>query len=425
MADVFKFTEDQQLALKLIGGTVRNLLLFGGSRSGKTLILLFSIVLRALKAPGSRHAVFRFRKIHVREAVLLDTFPKLMKLCFPGIQYKSHEQAGYVKFRNGAEIWFLGLDSKERVDKILGREYATAYFNECSEISYPAVTTAMTRLAQRVKFYGSEELLPNRAWFDCNPPGKSHWSYKLFIQKVEPENNAPVLFQDNYVSMLMNPHGNRQNLAEGYIEETLAEMPERQKQRFLEGNWLDDMEGALWKREMIDRFRVINAPQMRRVVVGVDPAVTGKPDSAETGIIVAGRDAKGEYYVLYDDSRRDSPMGWAQAVGYMYKTWRADRVICETNNGGDLVIANLHAVAGDIGCKKVTATRGKLTRAEPIAALYEMGKVHHVGCFRQLEDQLCSYNPEMSQSSPDRMDALVWALTELSADSGISRAIIA
>ena len=425
MADVFKFTEDQQLALKLIGGTVRNLLLFGGSRSGKTLILLFSIVLRALKAPGSRHAVFRFRKIHVREAVLLDTFPKLMKLCFPGIQYKSHEQAGYVKFRNGAEIWFLGLDSKERVEKILGREYATVYFNECSEISYPAVTTAMTRLAQRVKFYGSEELLPNRAWFDCNPPGKSHWSYKLFIQKVEPENNAPVLFQDNYVSMLMNPHGNRQNLAEGYIEETLAEMPERQKQRFLEGNWLDDMEGALWKREMIDRFRVINAPAMRRVVVGVDPAVTGKPDSAETGIIVAGRDAKGEYYVLYDDSRRDSPMGWAQAVGHMYKTWRADRVICETNNGGDLVIANLHAVAGDIGCKKVTATRGKLTRAEPIAALYEMGKVHHVGCFRQLEDQLCSYNPEMSQSSPDRMDALVWALTELSADSGMSRAIIA
>ena len=425
MADVFKFTEDQQLALKLIGGTVRNLLLFGGSRSGKTLILLFSIVLRALKAPGSRHAVFRFRKIHVREAVLMDSFPKLMKLCFPGIQYKSHEQAGYVKFRNGAEIWFLGLDSKERVEKILGREYATVYFNECSEISYPAVTTAFTRLAQRVKFYGSEELLPNRAWFDCNPPGKSHWSYKLFIQKVEPDNNTALLLPDSYDSMLINPQGNRHNLGEGYIDETLAQMPERQRQRFLEGCWLDDMEGALWKREMIDRARVINAPQLRRVVVGVDPAMTAKPESDETGIIVAGIDAKGEYYVLYDDSRRASPLGWAQAVGYMYKKWHADRVVCETNNGGDLVITNLHGVVRDISCKKVTATRGKLTRAEPIAALYEMGKVHHVGSFRQLEDQLCSYNPEMTQSSPDRMDALVWALTELSADSGMSRAIIA
>ena len=109
----------------------------------------------------------------------------------------------------------------------------------------------------------------------------------------------------------------------------------------------------------------------------------------------------------------------------MYKKWHADRVVCETNNGGDLVITNLHGVVRDISCKKVTATRGKLTRAEPIAALYEMGKVHHVGSFRQLEDQLCSYNPEMTQSSPDRMDALVWALTELSADSGMSRAIIA
>ena len=129
--------------------------------------------------------------------------------------------------------------------------------------------------------------------------------------------------------------------------------------------------------------------------------------------------------VLYDDSRRDSPMGWARAVGYMYKTWNADRVICETNNGGDLVIANLHAVSGDISCKRVTATRGKLTRAEPVAALYEMGKVHHVGSFRKLEDQLCSYNPEMNQSSPDRLDALVWALMELSSGSNASRAIMA
>ena len=421
----FKFTEDQQQALKLIGGMVRNLLLFGGSRSGKTLILLFSIVLRALKAPGSRHAVFRYRKIHVREAVLFDSFPKLMDLCFPGIKYKTRRQDGFVKFKNGSEIWFIGLDDKLRADKILGREFATVYFNECSEISYPAMTTAMTRLAQRVKLHGREELLPDKAYFDCNPPGKSHWSYKLFVQKIEPENNMPLRFPEKYGTMLMNPPGNRENLAEGYIEETLADLPERKRQRFLEGNWLDDMEGALWKREMIDQFRVINAPQMRRVVVGVDPAVTGKPDSDETGIIVAGRDDKGEYYILYDASRRDSPLGWAKAIGYVYKDWKADRVVCEVNNGGDLVIANLHAVSGDISCKRVTATRGKLTRAEPVAALYEMGKVHHVGCFRQLEDQLCSYNPELNQSSPDRMDALVWALTELSAGSGASRVILA
>ena len=421
----FKFTDDQRSALTLIGVMVRNLLLFGGSRSGKTFILLFSIVVRALKAPGSRHAVFRFRNVHVRHAVLFDSFPKLMKLCFPGIGYKPCNRDGVIRFRNGSEIWFIGLDDKNRAEKILGREFATVYFIECSEISYPAMTTAMTRLSQRVQLHGSEELLPNKAWFDCNPPGKSHWSYKLFVQKLEPENNTPLLFQDKYESMLLNPQGNRENLAEGYIEEVLAALPDRKKERFLEGNWLDDMEGALWKREMIDRFRVVNAPQMRRVVVGVDPAMTARPESDETGIIVAGIDAKGEYYVLYDDSRRASPMGWARAVGNVYKDWKADRVICESNNGGDLVIANLHAVAGDISCKRVTATRGKLTRAEPVAALYEMGKVHHVGRFHQLEDQLCSYNPEMNQSSPDRMDALVWALTELSSGSGACRAIMA
>ena len=269
--DGFKFTDDQLPALKLIRGTVKNLLLFGGSRSGKTFILLFSIVLRALKAPGSRHAVFRRHKIHVVEAALLDTFPKMMKLCFPGIEFKSYEREGRVKFRNGSEIWFTGLDDRKGVDKILGREFATLYFNECSEISYPAVTTAMTRLAQKVKIQGTEELLPNKAYFDCNPPGKSHWSYKLFVQKVEPENNTPLLFPDKYDSLLMNPQGNRHNLAEGYIEETLAELPERQRQRFLEGNWLDDMEGALWKHELIDRFRIINAPEFQRVVIGVDP----------------------------------------------------------------------------------------------------------------------------------------------------------
>ncbi len=425
MVNGFKFTDDQRLALKLIGGAVRNLLLFGGSRSGKTLILMFSIVVRALKAPGSRHAVFRYRKNSAVYAVLFDTFPKLMKLCFPAVQFKEHSRDGFVRFRNGSEIWFCGLDEKKRLDKILGQEFATVYFNECSEISYPAVTTAMTRLAQKVKIYGTDELLPNKAYFDCNPPGKSHWSYKLFIQKAEPENNTALLFPDRYDSMLMNPGSNRENLAEGYIEETLAGLPERQRQRFLEGNWLDDMEGALWKREMIDQFRVINPPEFQRVVVGVDPAVTATPDSDETGIIVAGRDRKGDYYILYDASLRGSPAEWARAVGREYKRWNADRVICESNNGGDLVEANLRNVCPGISCRKVNAARGKIIRAEPVAALYELGKVHHIGSFRKLEDQLCSYNPALNQSSPDRLDALVWALSELSAGSSECRAILA
>ena len=421
----FSKTLDQQQALGLVGGTEKNVLLFGGSRSGKTFILLYAILIRSLKAPGSRHAVFRFRINTARQAIMMDTMPKMMGMCFPEVAYKQNNRDGFFRLSNGSEIWFCGLDEKQRAEKILGKEFATLYFNECSEISYQAVTVAMTRLAQKAKLYGREGFLPLKAYFDCNPPGKSHWSYKLFIQKVEPENNTALPFPENFTSMLMNPGGNRANLPDDYIEHILGGLPERKRQRFLEGNWLDDIEGALWQRTMIDHSRIIHVPELERIVIGVDPAVTANAGSAETGIIVAGKCHRGEYYILNDVSLKGSPLEWATAVEREYKRWHADRVICEVNNGGRLVTDNLRNVNPNISCKSVTASRGKIIRAEPVAALYEQGKVHHVGLFSKLEDQLCSYNPAMLQASPDRLDALVWALSELSAGYSGSRAILA
>ena len=421
----FVKTEDQERALAMLGGPEKNHFLYGGARSGKTMTLLYDILLRSLQAPGSRHAIFRLRTCSVRQAVLLDTFPKMMDLCFPDVKFKKSCRDGFVRLENGSELWFCGLDEKKRAEKILGKEFATVYFNECSEISYPAVTVAITRLAQKSKLLMREGFLPLKAFFDCNPPGKSHWSYKLFIQNVEPENNAALVFPEHYASMLMNPAGNRANLPDGYIEEILAGLPERKRQRFLEGLWLDDLEGALWQHEMIDRSRIINVPELQRIVIGVDPAVTSTPTSDETGIVVAGRDRKGEYYILSDASLRASPNQWGQAVFREYQKWKADRVICETNNGGDLVKDNLRNIHPAISCKDVKASRGKIIRAEPVAALYEQGKVHHVGIFRELEEQLCSYNPAMTQSSPDRLDALVWAISELSAESVEARMIMA
>ncbi|MDD5599281.1 MAG: phage terminase large subunit, partial [Victivallaceae bacterium] len=352
----------------------------------------------------------------VRQAVWNDTFLKLMRLCFPGLKWKENRVDGRIQLPNGSEIWFGGLDSAERVDKILGREFATMYFNECSEISYPAVTTALTRLAQKTP-------LQNKAYFDCNPSGKRHWSYKLFVDKIDPENKTPLRFPENYVSMLMNPSGNAENLPAGYIEETLSGLSRRQRQRFLEGRWLEETAGALWKHAMIDAYRVVEAPPLARIVVGVDPAVSSGSASDETGIIAAGRSRDDNYFVLSDASLRGTPLEWAQAVVAEYKKHRADRVVAEVNNGGDLIIANLRRVAPDIPCKTVRAARGKIIRAEPIAALYEQGKVHHAGSFAELEEQMCSYNPATAKSSPDRMDALVWALTDLSNTGSIMQAI--
>ncbi|MDD5699281.1 MAG: phage terminase large subunit [Victivallaceae bacterium] len=412
----FRKTADQEAAIRLLSGPAKYVLLFGGSRSGKTFVLVYALLIRALKAPGSRHAILRFRANAVRQAIRNDTFLKVMRLGFPGLKWREQRTDGLVRLPNGSEIWFGGLDSAERVDKILGREFATIYFNECSEISYAAITTALTRLAQKTT-------LLNKAYFDCNPPGKNHWSYQLFVEKIDPENKTALAFPDHYASMLMNPGGNRDNLPPGYIEETLSGLSRRQRRRFLEGCWLDETEGALWKPGMIDAYRVTVAPPLTRVVIGVDPAVSSRPGSDETGIIAAGRSGDDHYFVLSDVSWRGSPLEWAQAVAAEYHRRQADRVIAEINNGGDLIVANLRRVAPAIACKTVHAARGKIVRAEPIAALYEQGRVHHVGAFTELEEQMCSYVPGNGASSPDRMDALVWALTELSETGSIRHAI--
>lgn len=185
------------------------------------------------------------------------------------------------------------------------------------------------------------------------------------------------------------------------------------------GEVLDDNPGALWTRTTIEsaRIKVNEIPPLTRVVVGVDPAVSNTEDSDSTGIVTCGMSADGQYYVLDDSTLKASPFEWATVAVQAYERFKADRIVAETNNGGDLVIHLLQQVKPGIATKKVTATRGKQLRAEPIAALYEQGRVHHVGYHAKLEDEMCEYEPGISADSPDRMDALVWALTELSEGS--------
>jgi len=180
----------------------------------------------------------------------------------------------------------------------------------------------------------------------------------------------------------------------------------------LYGEILDNVEGALWTREMIETARVDSAPPLVRVVVAIDPAVTSAATSDETGIVAAGIGNNGDYYILDDKSLRASPDAWARQAVMLYHEYKADKIIAETNNGGDMVIMLLKQVDASVPTKKVTATRGKQLRAEPISSLYEQGRVHHVGYFADLEVQMCEWTP-LSNESPDRLDALVWALTEL------------
>lgn len=213
-------------------------------------------------------------------------------------------------------------------------------------------------------------------------------------------------------------YDNRDNLAPSFFSEIVKTYEgTRLGRQELNAEILDDNPGSLWTRKQLDDLRVQIAPAMKRVVVAIDPAVTSREDSDETGIVIVGKGVDDQFYVLRDLSLIASPDGWARQAVIGYHDFKADRIIAETNNGGDLVEAVIRQVDRNCSYKKVTASRGKIIRAEPVAALYEQGRVHHVGGFDRLEDQMCEYNPLESGYSPDRMDALVWAITELSDNS--------
>lgn len=417
-----KLTARQQEAQKLLAGNATHCMLFGGSRSGKTFLLTRNVVFRALKAPGSRHGIFRFRYNHLKSSVVLDTFPKVMRIAFPGVEWRMHQQDGYADIAGGSQIWFAGLDDKERTEKILGMEFATLYFNECSQIPAPSVDTALTRLAQRVQTQidGAEPgLLKMRAYYDCNPPSQAHWTYRRFVQKVDPETREPLRNPDDYAAFSINPADNVENLSPEYLE-NLQNLPARMRARFLEGRFADANPNALFPEEHIDRWRVLDgkAPDFVRVVVSVDPSGAGDTDNAdndEIGIIVAGLATDGNAYVIEDCTVKAGPATWGKVATTAFDRHSASCVVGETNFGGAMVQFTIQVARPRTPFKMVTASRGKVARAEPFSAMYEAGKVRHLGMFPKLEDELAGFSTHgyTGAKSPNRADALMWALAEL------------
>ena len=299
------------------------------------------------------------------------------------------------------------------MEKILGREFVTILFNECSQIPYASVLMALTRLAQTVPH------LKQAAYYDLNPVSKGHWTNILFGDKRDPVSRVPLDNPGDYDRLFLNPGDNAKNLSEDYLK-SLARLPERQRKRFFEGVYVDDLDGALFSYEMIARARVDELPVQRRarVVVAVDPS--GASDREDTradeiGIIVAAKGDDGHAYVLADRSLRDAPAAWGRAVAAAYHEFAADRIVAEENFGGEMVRFVIRAADANATVETISASRGKALRAEPISALYEQGLVHHVGRFGVLEDQLCAFTTAgyRGEGSPDHADALVFAVTEL------------
>lgn len=212
---------------------------------------------------------------------------------------------------------------------------------------------------------------------------------------------------------------NRENLAPAFFAEIVRRYQNtRLGRQELNAEVLDDVPGALWTREWIDKTRVERASEdLSRVVVAIDPAVTSGEDADETGIVVAGVTSDQHAYVLSDVSGRLAPHEWAARAVAAYHKHQADCIVAEVNNGGEMVEAVIRQVDPNVSFRSVHASRGKVTRAEPAAALYEQGRAHHVGMFAALEDQMCALTSDFDRKragySPDRADALVWALTTL------------
>lgn len=418
----FCLTDKQRAANELLASAATHIMLAGGARSGKTFLIVRAIIIRALKAPSSRHAIFRFRFGHAKQSLVHDTFPKVMALCFPGIEYELNKTDCYAVLPGGSEVWVGGLDDSARVEKILGNEFATIFLNECSQIPYSSRNMALTRLAQLVQDSVNKRPLALKMYYDENPPDKGHWTYKLFKLKQDPESKNPLPDPDNYGFMQLNPRDNQENLPVDYLK-SLEGLSARMRRRFLEGEFREMAPNALFVDEVVDKWRVVDQelPEMIRMVVAVDPSGAEDEDNAdndEIGIIVAGLGVDGNAYILEDISCKAGPATWGRIATQAYERHSADRVVGEVNFGGAMVRHVIHSSRPRTPYRALTASRGKVVRAEPVSSLAETGKVRLAGFFPQLEEEMYGFTTHgyMGERSPNRADAMIWAVSDLFPD---------
>jgi hypothetical protein len=398
----------QARASKLLASDeITKLLFFSGSRAGKTFLFVRALILRASKAPNTHHLLLRQTYSEANFSLINQTIPAVFRLCFPEIKYEQNKSEHIFRLPNGSEIWISGLDTGIQVEKILGTEFSTIYFGEVSQMLYESVLMVLTRLAEKSN-------LINKSYYDCNPPTKKHWSYKLFILKQDPLTKEPLRNPNEYGYIKLFPEDNKENLAIGYIENTLSNLPPKLRKRFLDGDYADEVDGALWTDELINNNRVFQLPQIVRAVVAVDPSITSNANSDECGIIVCCKGYDGHYYVYKDYSGIYTPAGWGKVACDAYATVKCDAIVAETNQGGDLVTQNILNINNHIRVITVHANQGKILRAEPVQGLYENGLVHHVGILDQLEYEMQTYDGKPNSISPNRLDAMVYGITELS-----------
>lgn len=439
---------DQEAAFKLAKSDAhKHHLFYGPAGSGKSFFIMWLVLNRAIVAPGSRHGVFRLTLSSCRDTLFDKTLYEVLDTVWPGLRQdcKISLSEHNIILPNGPDpknphdggsiIFFDGLD-ENRMTKILGQEFNTIWLNECNEFSYSHVSTLLGRL-RYVAMKKNGKRLTNKCFYDCNPRWKGDWDYQAFKRHVIPGENEPMPRPEQWVSAKLNTIANMANLTDDYME-TLEAGSRAARQRYLIGEWADENKNGLFFQEDFDKFRLAKPKtdqgaemtpaetlawlkdtqdvQLDRITVACDPATTSKQSSDHSGITVQGIDREGITYVLADETIRATPDEVCSTVVDAFKAWGASRVVLEKNAGGEWLESLMRKHHERIPITFVSATSttgGKRSRAEPVSAEYERGKVRHVGTLDLLESQMCEFGSPHFRGSPDRMDAVVWGLTEL------------
>lgn len=342
------------------------------------------------------------------ERVMVKGESGFLSVCWEGDKTVQGKKMGYpewsptkrtLSWANGAQVQFFSAEEPER---LRGPQFEIAWCDELAAWNKDIDTWSMLQFCMRLGKH------PRIMVTTTPKPTK-------LVRQILKDGNTHVTTGSTF--------DNSANLAKTYLKAVKDQYEgTRLGRQELYAEVLEEAEGALWTTEMLDKASVKHdeVPHLNRIVVALDPAVTSNAESDMTGIVVAGIDVNGVAYVLGDYTERLSPQGWASKAIQLYHQYQADRIVAEVNQGGDMVRTTIHGEDATIPFKAVRASRGKFARAEPISALYERGIVKHVAnppdgsSLNELETQMRTWEPLGSIGSPDRLDALVWAITDLS-----------
>jgi len=404
MIELWSKTEKQ----KEMGRTIdahKYTLCIGQGRSGKTLLILIEMFRNAIQYPNVNQAIFRNTLSSAVDGVWKITIKEVIEHFFPTLPmtpgFKMNESNHSITFPNGSRIIIKGLDNPERAQKLLSTQFMCVFFDECHLISYEHFGLLMTRMPQPLNVDYQVKIICAANW---SP--KTHWLKKFFQDGVNPENNSQ---HGQSTAMITSETSDNTTIDAAEYIETLNMAGDRRSRLACAGSgFYNEALGALWEQSDIKRASV---EEYEEVVLAFDPAVTNKKTSDEHGICIAGK-KDDKYYVISCFEKKEDINSIAKEVCQLYHDYECSRLIYETNQGADWVEALIRNNDSMVFCEGVRAKKGKIIRAEPIAALYKNELVYHEKCFQELEEQMVTYTG--SGDSPNSLDALVYAIQYLS-----------